>query len=136
MSPVPFVRAVLVDHYDYATVVIDTLYFASGGGGADPSVALGGACPAAVTVAGTGFTPGGDVAIVRSNGTGSFVLPSGGCATRVTGLSSSGVGLVTVVSANGSGNINYAGGVGAGICTKFLQFVDLTTCATSNVDQF
>jgi hypothetical protein len=135
VSPVPFVRAVLVDHFNFSSVFIDNLYFTNGGA-AGPSIALGGSCPTAVTVAATGFTPGGNVAIVRSNGTGSFVVPSGGCAGTVTGLSASGVGLVTVVNANGSGNINYAGGVGAGICTKFLQFVDLTTCATSNVDQF
>jgi hypothetical protein len=100
-----------------------------------PSIALGGTCPSAVTVAARSFTPSGTVAIVAANGPGAVVVPSGPCAGTQLGLSSSGLQLLKIVTANAAGQINYAGAVGP-ICGKTIQFVDMTTCTPSNVDTF
>jgi hypothetical protein len=107
------------------------------GGGGRPTINLvGSPCPSSVTAQATGFTGGGTVAIVRSNGTGAAVIPSGPCAGTTLGLSTSGLGLITTITAPASGTINYAGAVSAGVCGKYIQMVDMATCTVSNVDQF
>jgi hypothetical protein len=107
------------------------------GGSARPTIDLVGApCPSSVTARATGFTPGGTIAIVRSNGTGAAVVPSGPCLGTVLGLSTSGLGLITTITAPPSGTVNYAGAVSPGVCGKYIQMVDMATCTVSNVDQF
>jgi hypothetical protein len=107
------------------------------GGGARPTINLvGSPCPSSVTAQATGFTPGGTIAIVKANGTGAAVIPSGPCAGTTLGLSTSGLGLITTITAPPSGSVNYSGSVSAGVCGKYIQMVDMATCTVSNVDQF
>jgi hypothetical protein len=123
--------------WDLAEVYGEMIDFLLGGGGPRPTINLvGSPCPSSVTAQATGFTGGGTVAIVRSNGTGAAVIPSGPCAGTTLGLSTSGLGLITTITAPPSGNINYAGSVSAGVCGKYIQMVDMATCTVSNVDQF
>jgi hypothetical protein len=101
-----------------------------------PTLTLGGVCPTAVTVSAANMTPFGTVAVVRSTAPGSFTVPSGACAGTNLGLSPVGIGLLTTVTANASGQVNWSGSVGPGMCTKWFQFVDMSTCTPTNIDQF
>jgi hypothetical protein len=106
-------------------------------GGSRPTINLvGSPCPSSVTAQATGFTPGGTIAIVKSNGTGAAVIPSGPCAGTTLGLGTAGLGLITTITAPPSGTVNYSGSVSAGVCGKYIQMVDMATCSVSNVDQF
>ncbi|HMV65970.1 MAG TPA: hypothetical protein PKA64_03890 [Myxococcota bacterium] len=102
----------------------------------NPHIVLSGTCPSPVSVAATGFTPGGSVAVIRSNAPGSFVVPSGSCAGLNLSLGAPGIGIVTTVTASPSGAISWSGSVGPTYCSKWFQFVDMATCQPSNIDQF
>jgi hypothetical protein len=98
-----------------------------------PALALGGSCPGAVTIAGSRLTPGGPVAVLRADGPGATIVPSGVCAGLRLGLGAAGLGLVTVVTADAAGEIAYAGPVLPGLCGRSLQLVDLARCEASGV---
>ncbi len=98
-----------------------------------PTLVVGGSCPGAVTIAGARLTPGGSVAVLRADGAGSTVVPSGACAGLRLGLGSAGLGLVTIGVADAAGELSYAGPVLPGLCGRSLQLVDLASCEASGV---
>lgn len=112
------------------TPAIDNLEFETGGFG----LSLAGACPGPVTLTASGATPGGAVAFLYAFGTGSFAIPPGfPCAGTVLGLDSS-VRLGGTASASAGGTATLSASAPAAACGRvFLQAVDLSSCATSNV---
>ncbi|HEX9792814.1 MAG TPA: hypothetical protein VGC54_02415 [Planctomycetota bacterium] len=101
----------------------------------DFSLTITGPCPGSVTVDVSGATPSGSVAFATALGTGSFVIPGGfPCAGTVLGLSSAGITHRTTRTADAAGNISFPATAPAGACGRlFVQAIDLTTCATTNV---
>lgn len=95
-----------------------------------PSLSISGPCPGTIDVEASGLTPGGDVAVLSGRGAGSDVVPGGPCAGALSDLS--GLGLITVVSADGRGDIAVSPSVGGPTCGKHIQFLDLASCALSN----
>lgn len=91
-------------------------------------------CPAggAATVRWRNGTPGGTVALIRATGTGSFTIPAGGCSGTQLGLQGN-VSLVGTYASSPAGSGNLAFNLPAGACGRYLQAVDLNTCATSGV---
>jgi hypothetical protein len=91
-------------------------------------------CPGggAASLRWTGASPNGRVALVRANSTGSFTVPSGGCAGTRLGLSG-GVSLIGIYTSTAAGNGNLSFTLPAGACGKKVQALDLDTCTTSGV---
>jgi hypothetical protein len=106
-----------------------------GGGGYTLNVT--GSCPGTITVAWSNADPNVQQGIVFGNNQGSTVIPPGNpCNGTVLGLS----GNVRLVSppgffstGNGSGSIN--GNAGDAACGHYLQLVQGSNCAKSNVAQ-
>lgn len=125
------IGAVIVDSqvWSWSTLIDDNEY-----GGSGPGLDVVGSCPGTVTVTATGFTPNGNVAIGFSPSTGSFTIPGGFvCAGTTLGLGGTPT-LVAVLHANASGTATFSGNLPPGVCGGHIQAVDLTTCATSNVE--
>jgi hypothetical protein len=101
--------------------------------GATPRLTLNmtGSCPGTIAVAITNGTPNGPMAVVRSNGTGAFTIPSGPCSGVALGLGASGISLLATPNFNASGNKSASPTLG--VCNKYYQIVNLTTCEVSNV---
>ena len=91
---------------DGQDVVEAEIQYLLGGGAPRLNLSMTGSCPGTISVAITNGTPNGTFGVVRSNGTGSFVVPSGPCAGTITGLSASGISLLATPSFNASGNKN------------------------------
>lgn len=98
-----------------------------------PMLSLSGSCPGPMTASMTGFTPNGAVAIVLGANAAAFTIPNGTCAGTVLGVTPP--SLVALLNANGSGALSLSKNAGAALCGRWLQAVDLRTCATSNVVQ-
>ena len=110
-----------------ALLTLPSLAFAGG-----PTLDISGACPGVLSIVGSGFTPGGSVAVLKGSGLGSDVMPAGPCAGDRTSLS--GLGYVTSLRADGAGNIRLSPSISAPLCGSYVQFVDATRCALSNTD--
>ncbi|MFG0330279.1 MAG: DUF4350 domain-containing protein [Phycisphaerales bacterium] len=99
------------------------------------SLSLSGSCPGTVTADVSGATPGGNVAFIFANGTGSVTIPSGNpCAGTVLDLNGS-AQLIRTETADGSGNVTVSGSAPSGACGGYIQALDVATCTTSNVEQ-
>lgn len=98
------------------------------------TIALSGSCPGSATLTATGATPGGRIALLRAFAPGSQVIPSGyPCAGTTLGLNAS-VDLALSVNADSSGTLILTRTLPAAACGNiFIQAVDLSSCATSNV---
>jgi hypothetical protein len=96
-----------------------------------PSLTIGGACPGSIDVAALGLTASGSVAVLSGRGPGSDFVPGGPCGGAASSLS--GLGLITTARADGSGRIAVSPTVSGGLCGTSVQFMDLETCALSNV---
>ena len=96
---------------------------------AAPSLTLAGACPGPVSVTASGFTPNGQVALVRGAGPGLTVAPPGVCGGTQLGLASPSV--VAVGAADAAGGRTWTTNLGAAACATELVAVDLTTCAVA-----
>jgi len=125
-----FDRAVIGDWMDGAAYV-DNVSIAGGG----VSLSKQGSCPGPITLTVQNATPGGSVALALSASTGGFVIPPQFiCGGTVLGLGGT-PSLVLVVGANGSGTANVTGNLPPGVCGRYVQVVDLSSCNTSNVLQ-
>ena len=87
---------------------------------------MSGACPGAVELTGSAFTPDGRVAIAKADNLGSYTLPSGTCAGTTLDLDNP--GLLRIVTTDSSGGFTLGGTVPIEACGQLLQAVDLTTC--------
>lgn len=92
-------------------------------------------CPSGGTahVNWTGATPGGRVAIVLARNQGNVIIPTGPCAGTSLGLGAGGLRLVSTVRSDRDGAGTQAGQMPGVVCGSYLQLVDASTCATSNV---
>ena len=99
----------------------------------DFGMTVTGTCPT-TQVDITGATQSGQVALLYAFNQGSFAVPAGlPCAGTILGLDST-VGLATMLHADSTGTIQWNANVPAGACgTVYLQALDLTDCATSDV---
>ena len=101
------------------------------GGGPAFSLASGGGCPGPVTFTATGATPGGWVAFAYGRA-GNTTIP-GAMACGGTVLDISRAKKAGTVAANGVGTAIMTKNVPAAGCSFFVQAIDVSTCATSNV---
>jgi hypothetical protein len=95
------------------------------------TLSLSGACPGPVVLDTTGGTPGGPFAVARSDRLGAFAVRSGPCAGTTLAVYSTNIRLVATPSFDGAGEKRATPTLG--VCGKYYQIVDLTTCATSPV---
>lgn len=105
---------------------LDGVELTQGGGFA---LSATGSCPGATTLATSGGTGAGLVAILYGNA-GSRTKPSGLCAGTTVGIANPSV--AAVVAANGAGAASLSFNAPTAACGKTVQAVDLATCAVSN----
>lgn len=110
--------------------VIDNHEFEAGGF----EIFIAGNCGSNMTLRASGATPGGPIGVIYSFGLGSYVIPGGPCAGTVLGLDGVGITLAAVLTADAGGFSSYTAFVPPGACGNvYVQGIDVTTCATSNV---
>lgn len=110
---------------------VDNVSIAGGG----LSLTVTGNCPGLSGLSITGATPNGSIALAMAGSLGSFVIPgSYVCSGTVLGLGGTPT-LVTVFSANNNGNASLSRNLPAGLCGRYIQVVDLSSCTPSNVAQ-
>ncbi len=99
-----------------------------------PALSVVGECPGTVTIGLSGASSSGRLVLLKSPTTGGArILPRGPCAGSVLGLEAPSLFAAIVADADGSLSIDRA--VPAGACGIYLQLVDGTNCAVSNVGQ-
>lgn len=96
---------------------------------------LEGTCPGNSTADISGATANGTVAVLAAMGAGNFVVPGGvPCAGTELGLSSAGLRVVAIVTADADGNVNLGANLPPVACGGAVQALDVATCNTSNVE--
>ncbi len=118
--------------YNYDTFVVKLRGASSG----RLQLLVAATCPSGgpIRIEWSGASPGGQVALLFARNTGSFIIPNNRpCAGTTLGLGSNQIQLAWQggAGANGSRTLNTTAGPGA--CGGYLQLLDLTPCATSNV---
>ena len=98
------------------------------------SLSVDGACPGAADITGSGFTPGGSVAVLTGSGPGSDAMPGGPCAGGVTDMT--GLRYITTLRADGGGSLAARPSISGALCGDSVQFLDVTTCSLSNREIF
>jgi len=100
------------------------------GGGLNLSIGNG-SCPGPMTFDLTGATPGGRVAFIHGRCNGQTTIPGNICPGTV--LPVGGATLISIVTADGSGNASVGGNVPPAACRRIcLVALDITTCGVSN----
>lgn len=127
------IERVVVKGVNSWSPMIDNHVYCAGPAG--PSLALFGNCGQAGSgVSGSGYTPGGFVAIGYSFQAGAFVLPNGGCAGTQLGIVVPILAALLPADANGDFSYPPANGVPNGACgAVHAQAVDVMSCTPSNV---
>lgn len=124
------------DTADAAALAANTAVWLASGGSTGPTLTYTGPCPGPSSAAISGATSNSTVALLIANTTGSVVIPGGfTCAGTTLGLGASGLQLLQTGVSDANGDLTFAGPVPANFCGRFLQSVDVATCATSNVAQ-
>lgn len=96
----------------------------------DPSCPGGGA----IRIAWTDAWPGGQVALLFALNSGRFTTPNGyPCAGTRLGLGSNQIQIGWQGGAGAEGSRTINGSAGPNACGGYMQLIDLTSCATSNV---
>jgi hypothetical protein len=95
------------------------------------TITFEGDCPGTVDVSVTGMTAGGSVAVLSGAGVGLDAIPGGPCTGTASQLA--GLRLVTLTSADGSGNVSVRPTLSGAGCTSPIQVLDVETCALSPV---
>jgi len=100
-------------------------------GGGDLSLDIvGNNCPGDIDLTVSGGTPGGAIAFARAANEGMSEVPVGSCAGTELGLANP--SLLTILTADGNGEINLSRSLTPAQCGLVLQAIDITTCGTSN----
>ena len=102
---------------------------------AEPELTIGGSCPGSQTVDVTGMTPGGMAGIIASTSLGGDPMIGGPCGSSSTGLTTP-FFVTTVSDGDGDGEYHFTPTMPSGVCGRYIQFVDLTTCDTTNAASF
>lgn len=98
-----------------------------------PFITATGPCPGEMTVDGTDLTPKGDVELYGSAAEGMDTVPGGPCVG--TPLSLDGARKLTSGEADEAGGISRPRTMGDAVCGAYLQALDRTSCAVSNVER-
>jgi len=110
----------------------DSGSFEFGGGALPLTLTATGDCPGTLTVSLSGATPGGSVRLFRSIAEGMFTLPAGGlCEGVVLDLEDPQTVATNVAGAEGEFSATFM--VSDAACGLYLQAIDATTCAVSEV---
>lgn len=100
-----------------------------------PELTVDGTCPGLFTIDVAGASPEGRVALIFGRREGSTVIPPNfECAGVQLGVAGS-VQIATTATADLNGNVQIQRNAPAAACGGFLQVIDVTSCATSNVEQ-
>ncbi|MFT4625078.1 MAG: hypothetical protein ACI8PZ_003744 [Myxococcota bacterium] len=99
---------------------------------AAPVLGTSGTCPGTTTIAISSAAPDANLFIVTGDSPGEFVVPSGGCAGTVLGVTG-GVTLRATPRADGDGAFIISPDLPDGICGDVIQVLDGSTCEVSNV---
>jgi hypothetical protein len=102
---------------------------------AAPELSIGGDCPGPQPVDVTGMTPGGSAGIIASSFLGGDSMLGGPCASVATGLTAP-FFVTTVYDWDGDGEYHFTPATPGGACGRYIQFVDITTCAMTNAASF
>lgn len=108
-------------------VLLSSLALAGG-----PLVTVDGECPGVLDIRATGVAPSASVIVVRGTGLGGDVLADGPCegvATSLEGMSFVGI----LDDADFDGAVGVSPRVRGPACGGYLQVVDISSCARSNV---
>ena len=97
-----------------------------------PVITISGACPGTAGIELSGFTPGGQVAIVTGAAIGADPLPGGLCGGADTGLAEPRL-LLMARDRGGDGVLSFAPDVDGPTCGTPFIAVDRTTCARTGV---
>lgn len=97
----------------------------------EPTLTITGSCPGPVTVEVTQMTPSGRVALLRSDELGDGFLQRGPCAGTRTGFDNP--VLQTTIRADQNGVATLSRSFPPAACGFYIQAIDATTCATTNV---
>ena len=89
-------------------------------------------CPGPISVSLSGFTPNGNIGLIRGTGPGTFTIPSGGCAGTMINLAHP--AFLRFVTADAAGNLTMNATSGPMHCGMYFQAVDMSTCRPSTVD--
>ncbi len=103
-----------------------------------PTLSVTSTCPSGgpIHIEWSGATPDAPAALIYARNTGSFVIPnSQPCRGTTLGLGTNQIQLVTVLNSDPNGSRTLNSNAGPGACGGYLQLLDLTTCATSNVER-
>jgi hypothetical protein len=95
----------------------------------DPGVAVRGACPGSADILLRGFTPRSQVVLASGSSAGRTVLPGGPC--RGTALGISQAATVGTFRTNADGDLRLSPNLPAGVCGRYVQAVDVTSCVVS-----
>jgi len=101
-----------------------------------PQLTVAATCPSGgpIRIEWSGASPGGQVALIFARNTGSFTIPQQyPCAGTTLGLGANQIQLAFQGGAGQEGSRTLNASTGPGACGGYLQLLDLTTCATSNV---
>lgn len=131
--------ATLTVCHDYASgnggeTLFDNLRVWQGSGGIQ--LVADGTCPGGgpIRIEWSGATPNGQAALVFATSQGNYIVPARlPCQGTQLGLGASQIQVAWTGRSDNSGSKVLNSTAGAGACDKFLQLLDLTTCATSNV---
>ncbi|MHC4824853.1 MAG: YncE family protein [Planctomycetota bacterium] len=93
------------------------------------TLAVSGTCPGVMSISVSGATALGPVAMVYGSA-GSFTVLSGSCAGLTLDIAAP--TLAGIFNADGSGDLNLAPNIPAGLCGSTLQAVDISACSASN----
>ena len=92
-----------------------------------------GSCPGTVTLSVSGASANSRVTILAARGLGDVVMSSGPCPGVTLGLDAQRRLATMTTDENGAGSIDRT--TNTGQCGAFIQALDSTTCALSEVDQ-
>ncbi len=101
-----------------------------------PQLDVTSSCPAGgpITVSWSNATGSGTAALLYARNTGSFVIPNNRpCAGTTLGLGTQQLQIVFTGNSDSNGSRTLNSNASPGACGGYLQLLDLTTCATSNV---
>ena len=103
-----------------------------------PTLGASATCPGGgpVTIRWSCATPGGRIALIFASNTGGFIVPGRyPCSGTQLGLGTNAIQIVYKGGAGADGSRTINSITGPAACGGYLQLLDLTTCATSNVVQ-
>ncbi|MCL4197997.1 MAG: PQQ-binding-like beta-propeller repeat protein [Phycisphaerales bacterium] len=124
------------DFYNANTGVYDMSIIKYASLAARLALAVDATCPGGgpIRIEWSGATGGGQAALIFARNTGSFRIPDGNpCAGTALGLGSNQIQLAWQGGAGGNGSRVLNATAGPGACGGYLQLLDITRCAVSNV---